>query len=153
MREEIIPELKKLTDAIHAEGAKVSIQLGHCGNMTHFYTCGYQIPVGASSGINLYSPTIVRGLKKDEIKTIVKRFGEAVDFCRECGFDCIEIHAGHGYLISQFISPYTNHRHDEYGGSLENRMRFMNMCLDEAMDAAAKTGTSVIVKHNMYDGF
>jgi 2,4-dienoyl-CoA reductase-like NADH-dependent reductase (Old Yellow Enzyme family) len=152
VHDEIKPDLKKLTDAIHAEGAKVSIQLGHCGNMTHFYTCGYQIPVGASSGINLYSPTIVRGLKKDEIKTIVKRFGEAVDFCRECGFDCIEIHAGHGYLISQFISPYTNHRHDEYGGSLENRMRFMNEVLDEVM-LHAKDDMAVVVKTNMYDGF
>ncbi|MBP7965454.1 MAG: NADH:flavin oxidoreductase, partial [Paludibacteraceae bacterium] len=69
MREEIIPELKKLTDAIHAEGAKASIQLGHCGNMTHFYTCG-QMPVGASSGFNLYSPTLVRGLKIAEIKEV-----------------------------------------------------------------------------------
>lgn len=152
VHDEIKPDLKKLTDAIHAEGAKASIQLGHCGNMTHFYTCGYQIPVGASSGINLYSPTIVRGLKKEEIKTIVKHFGEAVDFCRECGFDCVEIHAGHGYLISQFISPYTNHRRDEYGGSLENRMRFMNEVLDEVMKHAGDD-MAVVVKTNMYDGF
>ena len=114
VHDEIKEDLKKLTDGIHAEGAKASIQLGHCGNMTHFYTCGYQIPVGASTGFNLYSPTIVRGLKKKEIAEIVKHFGEAVDFCRECGFDCVEIHAGHGYLISQFLSPYTNHRRDEY---------------------------------------
>ena len=68
MREEIIPELKTLTGAIHAEGAKASIQLGHCGNMTHFYTCGC-MPVGASTGFNLYSPTLVRGLKKYEIES------------------------------------------------------------------------------------
>lgn len=148
----IKPGLKQLTDAIHAEGAKASIQLGHCGNMTHFYTCGYQIPVGASSGFNLYSPTIVRGLKVEEIKQIVKNFGRAVDFCRECGFDCIEIHAGHGYLISQFLSPYTNHRRDEYGGSLENRMRFMHEVLDEVM-LHAKDDMAVVVKTNMYDGF
>ena len=60
---------------------------------------------------------------------------------------------GTGYLISQFLSPYTNHRRDEYGGSLDNRMRFMRMCLEEVMNAAAATGTSVLVKHNMYDGF
>lgn len=152
IHDEIKPELKRLTDAIHAEGAKASIQLGHCGNMTHYYTCGYQIPVGASSGFNLYSPTIVRGLRKNEIKAIVKRFGEAVDFCRDCGFDCVEIHAGHGYLISQFISPYTNKRRDEYGGSLENRMRFMNEVLDEVM-LHAKDDMAVVVKTNMYDGF
>ena len=151
IREEIKPALKDLTDAIHAEGAKASIQLGHCGNMTHFYTCG-QMPVGASSGINLYSPTIVRALRKDEIHLIVKHFAEAVDFCRECGFDCVEIHAGHGYLISQFLSPYTNHRKDEYGGSLENRMRMMNEVLDEVM-AHAGDDIAVVVKTNMFDGF
>ena len=152
VHDEIKEDLKKLTDGIHAEGAKASIQLGHCGNMTHFYTCGYQIPVGASTGFNLYSPTIVRGLKVSEIKEIVKHFGEAVDFCRECGFDCVEIHAGHGYLISQFLSPYTNHRRDEYGGSLENRMRFMNEVLDCVMEHAGND-MAVVVKTNMYDGF
>ena len=152
IHDEIKEDLRKLTDGIHAEGAKASIQLGHCGNMTHFYTCGYQIPVGASSGFNMYSPTIVRGLKKPEIKEIVKHFGQAVDFCRDCGFDCVEIHAGHGYLISQFLSPYTNHRRDEYGGSLENRMRFMNEVLDEVM-AHAGNDMAVVVKTNMYDGF
>ena len=152
VHDEIKEDLKKLTDGIHAEGAKASIQLGHCGNMTHFYTCGYQIPVGASTGFNLYSPTIVRGLKKKEIAEIVKHFGEAVDFCRECGFDCVEIHAGHGYLISQFLSPYTNHRHDEYGGSLENRMRFMNEVLDCVMEHAGNDMADV-VKTNLYDGF
>ncbi|MBQ0082578.1 MAG: NADH:flavin oxidoreductase, partial [bacterium] len=144
MRPEIIPDLKKLTDSIHSHGAKASIQLGHCGNMTHFYTCGC-MPVGPSSGFNLYSPTLVRGLKKSEIREIVLAFGKAVNMCREAGFDCVEIHAGHGYLISQFISPYTNHRHDEYGGSLENRMRFMKEVLAEVMKQA-KDDMAVVVK-------
>ena len=151
MREEIVPELKKLTDAIHAQGAKASIQIGHCGNMTHFYTCG-QMPVGASSGFNLYSPTLVRGLKINEIHQIAKDFGNATRLAKQAGFDCVEVHAGHGYLISQFISPYTNHRKDEFGGSLENRMRFMKMCINEVLQAANKE-IAVVVKTNMYDGF
>ena len=151
MREEIVPELKKLTDAIHAQGAKASIQIGHCGNMTHFYTCG-QMPVGASSGFNLYSPTFVRGLKISEIHQIAKDFGNATRLAKQAGFDCVEVHAGHGYLISQFISPYTNHRKDEFGGSLENRMRFMKMCINEVIQAANKE-IAVVVKTNMYDGF
>lgn len=151
MREEIIPDLKKLTDAIHQEGAKAAIQLGHCGNMTHYYTCG-QVPVGASTGFNLYSPTIVRGLKEKEIESIVKDFGKAVQLSREAGFDCVEIHAGHGYLISQFLSPYTNKRKDKYGGSLENRMRFMKMVMEEVMQVAADD-MAIVVKINMYDGF
>lgn len=151
MREEIVPELKKLTDAVHAEGAKASIQLGHCGNMTHRATCGC-MPVGASGGFNLYSPTFVRKLRKDEIYAMVKDFGKAVDLAREAGFDCVEIHAGHGYLISQFLSPYTNHRHDEFGGSLENRMRFMQLVINEVM-VHAKDDMAVVAKVNMHDGF
>ncbi|MDR2971240.1 MAG: NADH:flavin oxidoreductase [Bacteroidales bacterium] len=151
MREEIVPDLKKLTDAIHNEGAKVSIQLGHCGNMTHWYTCG-QIPVGASGGINIYSPTIVRALKKDEIFALVCDFGKAVKLAKKAGFDCVEIHAGHGYLISQFLSSYTNKRKDEFGGSLENRMKFMKMVMEEVMKVAGND-MAVVVKTNMYDGF
>lgn len=151
MREEIVPELKKLTDAVHAEGAKASIQLGHCGNMTHRATCGCT-PVGASGGFNLYSPTFVRKLRKDEILSIVEDFGHAVELARQAGFDCVEIHAGHGYLISQFLSPYTNHRKDEYGGSLENRMRFMRQVMHKVMEVAGDD-MGVIVKMNMYDGF
>ena len=151
MREEIVPGLKHITDAVHAQGAKCSIQLGHCGNMTHRATCGC-MPVGASSGFNLYSPTFVRGLKKAEIDSLVQDFGHAVDLARKAGFDCVEIHAGHGYLISQFLSPYTNHRHDEYGGSLENRMRLMQRVIRCVLEHAGND-MGVIVKMNMHDGF
>ena len=151
MREEIVPDLKRITDAVHAEGAKASIQLGHCGNMTHRSTCGCT-PVGASSGFNLYSPTFVRGLKREEIYDIVEDFGKAVNLARKAGFDCVEIHAGHGYLISQFLSPYTNHRRDEFGGGLDNRMRFMRLVINKVMEVAADD-LAVVVKMNMHDGF
>ena len=151
MREEIVPALRDITDAVHAEGAKVSIQLGHCGNMTHRATCGC-MPVGASGGFNLYSPTFVRRLREDEILALVEDFGHAVELARQAGFDCVEIHAGHGYLISQFLSPYTNRRHDRFGGPLENRMRFMQLVIRRVMEAAGDD-MGVLVKMNMYDGF
>jgi len=151
LREEIIPELKKLTDAIHTEGAKASIQIGHCGNMTHRATCGCK-PLSPSGRFNLYSPTFTRKMTIKDIDEIVEAFGKAVDMCRRAGFDCIEVHAGHGYLISQFISPYTNHRKDEYGGSLENRMRFMRRVITRVMEEA-KDDMAIVVKTNMYDGF
>ena len=151
MRKEIIPELRKLTNAIHKEGAAASIQLGHCGNMSHKRICGCT-PVGASSGFNLYSPTLVRGLNPSELPAMARAYGEAVNLAREAGMDAVEIHAGHGYLISQFLSPYTNHRSDEYGGSLANRMRFMKMCMAEVMKAAG-SDMAVTVKMNMRDGF
>lgn len=151
MREEIIPGLRAITDAIHKEGAAASVQLGHCGNMSHKSICGCT-PISASSGFNIYSPTIVRGMKQSEIMAMPKAFGNAVRLAREAGMDAVEIHAGHGYLISQFLSPYTNHRKDEYGGSLQNRMRFMKMCMDEVMKAAG-SDMAVLVKMNMRDGF
>ena len=151
MRPDIIPGLKQLTDAVHREGAAASIQLGHCGNMSHKKICG-QTPVGASTGFNLYSPTWVRGLRKDELQPMAKCYGESVRMARQAGFDAVEIHAGHGYLISQFLSPSTNHRKDEFGGSLENRMRFMDMVMEEVMEAAGND-MAVLVKMNMSDGF
>ena len=151
MRPEIIPGLRRLTDAIHAEGAAAGIQLGHCGNMSHKSICGC-MPVGASSGFNLYSPTFVRGLRADELPEMARAYGRSVNLAREAGFDSVEIHAGHGYLISQFLSPSTNHRKDEFGGSLQNRMRFMDMVMEEVMKAAG-SDMAVLVKMNMRDGF
>ena len=151
MRDEIIPELRELTDAIHRNGAKARIQLGHCGNMSHRMYCG-QRPVGASSGFNMYSPTFVHGLTREEIDQVVLDFGNAVRIAKESGFDAVEIHAGHGYLISQFLSPYTNHRKDEFGGPLENRMKFMEMVFRECLKVAGDD-IAVMAKVNTRDGF
>lgn len=151
MRPEIVPGLRELTDAVHAEGAAASIQLGHCGNMSHKSICGC-LPVGASCGFNLYSPTFVRGLRADELPEMAKAYGRSVCLAREAGFDAVEMHAGHGYLISQFLSPSTNHRKDEFGGTLANRMRFMEMVMEEVMKAAGND-MAVLVKMNMRDGF
>ena len=151
LRPSIIPRLHELTKAVHDEGAAVGIQIGHCGNMSHKNICGVT-PISASSGFNLYSPTFVRGMEKEELPEMAKAYGNAVNLARKAGFDAVEVHAGHGYLISQFLSPYTNHRKDEYGGSLENRMRFMTMVMNEVMKAAGKD-LAVFVKMNMRDGF
>jgi 2,4-dienoyl-CoA reductase-like NADH-dependent reductase (Old Yellow Enzyme family) len=151
LRPAIVPQLRDITDAVHAHGAKASIQIGHCGNMTHWSTAG-GIPVGASGGFNLYSPTWARKLRPDELVTLARNFGDAVRTARDAGFDCVEVHAGHGYLISQFLSPYTNHRRDQFGGSLDNRMRFMRMVMDEVMKAAG-SDMGILVKTNMRDGF
>lgn len=151
LRKEIISELRNITDSIHREGAAASVQVGHCGNMSKRSVAG-QMPISASNGFNIYSPTFVRKMRKDEIKEVAIAFGTAVNLAREAGFDAVEVHAGHGYLLSQFLSKYTNHRHDEFGGSLENRMRFMEMAVNYAMEAA-KGDMAVTVKMNMNDGF
>ena len=149
MREEIVPALRELTDGIHAEGAKASIQLGHCGNMSHRKICGCR-PLGASSGFNLYSPTFVHGMTRKEIDEVVEAYGHAVELAIQAGFDAVEIHAGHGYLISQFLSPYTNKRKDEFGGSLENRMRFMKMVMEKVV-AAGKGKVAIFVNRRLHN--
>ena len=99
LRDEIVPQLRDITDAVHKEGAAVGIQIGHCGNMTHWETAGC-FPVSASNGFNLYSPTFHRRLKPSELTQFAKDFGTAVKTAHEAGFDSVEVHAGHGYLIS-----------------------------------------------------
>jgi len=151
LRKEIIPGLRQLTEAVHREGAAVSIQLGHCGNMSKKSVTGYT-PLSPSGGLNIYSPTWTRKMTKEDIRQVVQSFADSVGIARESGFDAVEIHAGHGYLISQFLSPYTNRRNDEFGGSFENRCRFMQMVMRAVMQAAGND-MAVIVKMNMSDGF
>jgi 2,4-dienoyl-CoA reductase-like NADH-dependent reductase (Old Yellow Enzyme family) len=151
LREEIVPQLKALTDAVHAENAAASIQIGHCGNMAKHNLIGGR-PHSASTHINMYAPSFSRGMNERAMIETAKSFGKAVHLARESGFDAVEVHAGHGYLISQFLSPGTNRRRDQFGGSLQNRMRFMQMCMEEVLEAAADK-TAVLVKMNMRDGF
>ncbi len=151
LRDEIIPQLRNLTDAIHHEGAAASIQIGHCGNMANSAVTGIR-PVAPSGGINWYGPTFPRGMSKADIAGVVADFKNSVRIAAEGGFDAIEVHAGHGYLISQFLSPYTNKRTDEYGGSFENRSRFMREVLT-AVREALPPHIAFIVKMNCWDGF
>ncbi len=151
MRKEIIGELKKLTDSIHREGAAVSVQIGHGGNMANGSLTGIR-PVAPSGGINWYGPTFPRGMNKKDIEHVVNDFKNAVHLAAESGFDAVEVHAGHGYLISQFLSPYTNRRSDEYGGNFENRKRFMTEVL-MAVRQALPSKMALLVKMNCRDGF
>jgi 2,4-dienoyl-CoA reductase-like NADH-dependent reductase (Old Yellow Enzyme family) len=151
LNKEAVSDLKKLTDAVHKEGAACSIQIGHCGNMASRITAGTR-PIAPSARVNLYGPVFPRRMNENDIRSTVKSFGQSVHLARESGFDAVEVHAGHGYLISQFLSPYTNKRKDYYGGSLENRARFMMMIMEEVKKAAGKD-IAVLVKTNTRDGF
>ena len=151
LRPEVVPDLRALTDAVHAEGAKASIQLGHCGNMAKAAVAGGR-PLAPSARFNLYGPTWPRAMNAGDLARVVESFGRAVCLARDAGFDAVEIHAGHGYLISQFLSPFTNHRTDAYGGSLENRLRFLREVM-ASVRAAARDDLAVLVKMNLRDGF
>ncbi len=151
MRPEAIPHFRKLTDAVHREGAAVSVQLGHAGNMGDSKVSGERT-ISASGRFNLFGLTLPHKMSESEIEEMARAHGRAVAMARKAGFDAVEIHAGHGYLISQFLSPYTNHRTDRFGGSLNNRARFLRMVMAEAKKAAGKK-TALLVKTNLEDGF
>ena len=150
MRREALPGLRRLTEAVHGEGAAVSIQLGHCGLMAKRSLSGGKC-LSPSGRFNLYGPTWPRTVTREEIRSVVRDFGEATRMAMEAGFDAVEIHAGHGYFISQFLSPTTNRRKDEYGGSFENRCRFLREVIREVMQAAGNR-LAVTVKMNLSDG-
>ena len=123
-----IPGLKRLTDAIHRGGAKASIQLGHAGGHTRIDICG-ETPIAPSAIPHpVYETTfetiVPQEMTKARIEETIAAHVAAAQRARTAGFDCVEIHAAHGYLISQFHAPFENRRDDEYGGSLENRARF-----------------------------
>lgn len=151
LRPEAVPGLRALTDVVHAAGARASIQIGHCGNMAKSKVAGGRA-IAPSAKFNLYGPVWPRAMRQDDIDRVVASFGRAVNLARDAGFDAVEVHAGHGYLISQFLSPATNRRRDAYGGPLQNRMRFMREVM-ASVKAAARRDIAVLVKVNMRDGF
>ncbi len=116
-----LPGLTQLVDAIHGSGAPAAIQINHSGGKCIASVCGQQ-PVGPSSLTYWKEPT--RGLSTSEIKGLVHKFGAAAARAVAAGFDAVEIHAAHGWLLNEFASPLTNKRTDGYGGRLENRFRF-----------------------------
>lgn len=118
----VIEELKKLADVIHRNGAKAIMQINHAGSAADEKVIG-QIPVGPSVLANPRKGAIPRELTLQDITAIIKAFQNAARRVKEAGFDGVEIHSAHGYLLNQFFSPLTNKRRDEYGGDVHNRIR------------------------------
>lgn len=154
IRREILPDLRVLTDAVHAEGGRISFQITHGGS----FVTGLKIKgptMSSSSGINkaglLQGNWRQRAMSEADMDRVTNEFVEAARVCREAGFDAVEIHMGHGYLLNQFISPLSNKRNDGYGGSAENRVRFPARVLSAVKDAVGKD-LAIIAKINVADG-
>ena len=124
-----MPSLYELTERLHKYGACVAIQINHSGASAVPERIGCQ-PVSSSNIPSKTGGAIPRPLEKSEILDIVMRYGKAAKRVQVAGFDAVEIHAGHSYLISQFLSPIYNNREDEFGGSVENRSKFARMIID-----------------------
>ncbi|MFM7028282.1 MAG: FAD-dependent oxidoreductase [Chakrabartia sp.] len=141
--DKFLPGLTRLCDRVHAHGAKIAVQLHHGGLVAGYSSrwdhplwapaippapngnfMEYFLPEEMAGFAGMKMPTI-KVLEKDDIATVVRQFGEGAARAKKAGFDAIEIHGGHGYLLSSFISPKTNSRTDEYGGPIENRLRLL----------------------------
>ena len=117
-------DMRSLVQAVHREGGKVCMQLVHAGGQTTTKTAGRQ-PLAPSAVKVDQFPEEPSAMSKEDIAEIVAAFGNGAGRAKEYGFDAVQLHAAHGYLINQFLSPLTNRRTDTYGGSVENRCRFL----------------------------
>jgi 2,4-dienoyl-CoA reductase-like NADH-dependent reductase (Old Yellow Enzyme family) len=146
-----MPRLRQLTDAVHSEGAAASIQLAHGGYAASPAAAGGKT-IGPSAVLNRYNLSFPRAMTEGDIETVTEEFGLAARSVVESGFDAVEIHAAHGYLLSQFLSPHTNRRSDRWGGSLENRLRFP-IAVIRRIRRAVGPEFPILVKVNLRDGF
>ena len=130
---------RRLTDAVHQEGGRIFVQLQHCGRVSHPDLLNGQAPVAPSAlapagqAVTYTGPqdfVTPRALEAAELPEVVAQFRHAAELAKQAAFDGIEVHAGNGYLIDQFLRDQTNHRSDAYGGSAANRMRLLNEVLD-----------------------
>ncbi len=145
-----VPGLRRLTDAVHAEGAAVSAQLGHAGPVAD----GRSNRVRAISPQRMFSPLSLQFTRRataDDLARIVAAHAAAARHAIDAGFDAVEIHLGHNYLASAFLSPRLNHRRDDYGGPLENRARFARDIARGVRDAVGDR-IAVLAKLNLEDG-
>lgn len=153
MRPEAVPGLKRLTEAIHAEGAAISAQIGHAGPVANARTNKAK----ALAPVRFFNPLSMRFARKatrDDIREVTEAHANAALLAIESGFDAVEIHLGHNYLASSFLSPLLNRRTDEFGGSLENRAKVARGVVRAVRQAVEKEGNPIAVtaKLTMSDG-
>ncbi|WP_066940418.1 NADH:flavin oxidoreductase [Microtetraspora fusca] len=145
-----LPGLRRLTEAVHAEGAAVAAQIGHAGPVAN--PKANRLPALAPSRhFHATTTSFTREATRDDLTRIVAAHGHAASMAVEAGFDAVEIHLGHNYLASSFLSPKINHRKDEYGGSLENRAR-LSRDIARAVRDAVGDRIAITAKLNMDDG-
>jgi 2,4-dienoyl-CoA reductase-like NADH-dependent reductase (Old Yellow Enzyme family) len=154
MRPDILPDLRALTAAVHAEGGAISAQITHGGS----FVTGMKVKgrtISSSAGFNpagmLKGNFLQRAMTEADMTRVINEFVVAAQLARDAGFDAVELHMGHGYLLNQFISPLSNRREDDYGGSAENRVRFPARVL-AAVKLAVGDTTAVLAKINVADG-
>jgi 2,4-dienoyl-CoA reductase-like NADH-dependent reductase (Old Yellow Enzyme family) len=150
-RPEALPGLSRLTDAIHATGASIAAQIGHAGPVANSASNGLP-SIGAGRRFNPLSMKFDRKATADDLTRIVTDHANAARMAADVGFDAVEVHLGHNYLASAFLSPKLNHRKDDFGGSREKRAAFPRRILGAVREAVGDR-IAVTAKLNMRDGF
>lgn len=148
--EDNLAGFRALTDAVHAEGAAASAQIGHAGLVADTRSNRTRT-LAPSTRLSLPAKTVVKAASKADLAEVTDQFAAAARTAREAGFDAVEVHLGHNYLLSSFLSPNLNHRKDEYGGTLVDRARFPREVVRRVREAAGP-GLAVTAKLNMMDG-
>lgn len=151
LHDKVIPGLINLSMGIQNEGALASIQIGHSGKLARWRVTKKR-PLSSSSSFKIKDFTWVREMSLKDILEVLTDFQNAVKVAAEGNFDAVEIHAGHGYLIHQFLSPFSNKRKDAYGGNFKNRSRFLVEVI-QAVKEVLPPHMALIVKMNIDDGF
>ncbi len=129
-----IPGFKRLVDEVHSHGAKIFPQIQHSGRQGVAALTGSDHVLAPSAIPSAVMQQPTKALTLEQIKTLIGQFGDTARRAMEAGCDGVEIHAAHGYLIEQFLSPFSNKREDEYGGSFDNRMRFLREIIQDVKD-------------------
>ncbi len=150
LRDDAVPGLRQLTDAIHSEGAAASAQIGHAGPVANSRS-NKAASISPTKRFNPLAMRAIRAATAHDIARVTNDYARAARLVLQSGFDAIEIHLGHNYLLSAFLSPNLNKRDDAWGGSLENRARFARQAVN-AVRAAVGDEIAVIAKLNMHDG-
>jgi 2,4-dienoyl-CoA reductase-like NADH-dependent reductase (Old Yellow Enzyme family) len=145
-----LPGLRRLTDAVHGAGAAISAQLGHAGVVAPRKLTGVTA-VAPSRFVNPTSMAYCRAITVEEISTVIKQFGVAAQVAIDAGFDAVELHFGHLYLPSSFLSPLINRRKDSYGGTIDNRSRLVREIAQHVREVTGNQ-IAVIAKLDMDDG-
>ncbi|KPA11975.1 NADH-dependent flavin oxidoreductase [Candidatus Magnetomorum sp. HK-1] len=148
-KDEQIPKLKALTDHVHQYDTKIAMQIGHCGRQTSLKALG-TMPMAPSPVKEKIGKDIPREMTEEDIERTIEAFSEAARRVKESGFDAVQINANHGYLVNQFLSPYTNRRKDKWGGTVENRMRFVIEIYKRCRVSVGEE-FPVFIKMNAYD--
>ena len=145
-----LPGLRRLTDAVHGAGAAISAQLGHAGVVAPRKLTGVTA-VAPSRFVNPTSMAYCRAITIEEIRSVIRQFGAATQVAIDAGFDAVELHFGHLYLPSSFLSPLINRRKDAYGGDIDNRSRLVREIARHVREVAGNQ-IAVIAKLDMDDG-